>query len=168
MEPLIAASFKTGFISTILGPRRVGKTSLVKHLLQQLSNAKICPLNLDSMQIRERINKLELRALIEENCQQKIGGTQKLWVAIDEAQKCPALFDQIKIIYDEWKDNDKIKFILTGSAHLSLHQLSAETLAGRIELFYLQPFTLREISKINASDLPTSSLLNLINATPAA
>jgi predicted AAA+ superfamily ATPase len=156
---------KGGYITTILGPRRVGKTSLVKHLTAQLKNIKLCELNLDALQIRERINKIELKQLIEENCLQKIGGKQKLWVTIDEAQKCPVLFDQIKAIYDEWKDTDKIKFVLTGSAHLSLHQLSAETLAGRIELFYLQPFTLREISRLDTKALTIKSLLNLISDT---
>lgn len=165
IEPHIKSSLKGRFITTILGPRRVGKTSLVKHLTTQLANINLCELNLDSLQIRERINKLELQQLIEENCLQKIGGEQKLWVTIDEAQKCPALFEQIKVIYDEWKDTDKIKFVLTGSAHLNLHQLSAETLAGRIELFYLQPFTLREMSRLDTKALPIESLLNLISDT---
>lgn len=170
IEPHIKSSLKGRFITTILGPRRVGKTSLVKHLTMQLANINLCELNLDSLQIRERINKLELQQLIEENCLQKIGGEQKLWVTIDEAQKCPALFEQIKIIYDDWKDTNKIKFVLTGSAHLSLHQLSAETLAGRIELFYLQPFTLREMSRremsrLETNELPIKSLLNLISDT---
>jgi len=165
IEPHIKSSLKGRFITTILGPRRVGKTSLVKHLTTQLANINLCELNLDSLQIRERINKLELHQLIEENCLQKIGGEQKLWVTIDEAQKCPALFEQIKLIYDEWKDTDKIKFVLTGSAHLSLHQLSAETLAGRIELFYLQPFTLREMSRLDTEALPIKSLLDLISDT---
>lgn len=165
IEPQISSSLNGSFITTILGPRRVGKTSLVKHLTNQLANINLCELNLDSLQIRERINKLQLQQLIEESCLQKIGGDQKLWVTIDEAQKCPALFDQIKIIYDAWKDTNKIKFILTGSAHLSLHQLSAETLAGRIELFYLQPFTLREMSRLETKTIPIQSLLKLISDT---
>lgn len=168
IEPYIEFSLKSSFVTTILGPRRVGKTSLVKHLLTQLDDIKHCELNLDLMQIRDRINKLELKSLIEESCQQKIGGKYKLWVSIDEAQKCPALFEQIKIIYDGYKDTDKIKFILTGSAHLSLHQLSAETLAGRIEQYYLQPFTLRETSRLKLAEISVKSILNIINSTEAA
>lgn len=168
IEASIAISLRGGFITTILGPRRVGKTSLVKHLLEQGPNLRKCELNLDLMQNRDRINKLELKSLIEESCQQKIGGPHKLWVAIDEAQKCPALFDQIKIIYDAWKNTDKIKFILTGSAHLSLHQLSAETLAGRIEQFYMQPFTLREMTRIKVNEMPINSLLNIIGTADVA
>lgn len=61
----------------------------------------------------------------------------------------------MKILYDKHKDSDKIKFILTGSAVLSLHQLSAESLAGRIELHHLQEFTLRE-STLNLEILKLS------------
>jgi predicted AAA+ superfamily ATPase len=165
MQPQIEASLHKGYVTTILGPRRVGKTSLVKHLLAKLPQAKCCELNLDHRHIRERISKLELEAIIIESCKQHIGGKEKLWVAIDEAQKCPELFEQIKIIYDEWKDTDQIKFILTGSAHLSLHQLSAETLAGRIELYYLQPFTLRELTVKQAEDVPINSLLKVISTS---
>ena len=165
LEPIIETSLRTGYVTTILGPRRVGKTSLVKHLLAQMPNIKSCHLNLDQLQTRERIRNLELADLITESCQQHIGGPHKLWISIDEAQKSPELFEQIKIIYDDWKDSNKVKFILTGSAHLSLHQLSSETLAGRIESYYLQPFTLSELTSINAKGIPTNSLLELINST---
>lgn len=168
MQEQIAVSLHRSYITTILGPRRVGKSSLVKNLLTKLKGAKYCILNLDKRYIRERIEKLELETLIIENCMQHIGRKHKLWVVIDEAQKSPALFDQIKIIYDEWKDTDKIKFILTGSAHLTLHQLSAESLAGRIELYYLQPFTLRELTAKQSSDIPIHSLLQTISTNEAA
>lgn len=165
IEPIVNDSLHTGYITTILGPRRVGKSCLITHLLDQLADIKKCFINLDKLQVRERIRKQELENIITELCQQHIGGDKKLWVAIDEAQKCPELFEQIKVLYDLWKDTNKVKFILTGSAHLSLHQLSSETLAGRIELYYLQAFTLHELSSFSVQDLPKTRLLDKINNT---
>lgn len=101
--------------------------------------------------------------MIEEKAMQKIGGQKKIWVAIDEAQKCPEIFDQIKVLYDRFKGQDKIKFILTGSAILSLHQLSAESLAGRIEIHHLYEFTLREATLVKHRNLSLTSLFDLID-----
>ena len=43
-------------------------------------------------------------------------------------------------LYDKYKTQDAIKFILTGSAHLDLHEKSAETLAGRVQFYRLREF----------------------------
>ena len=88
----------------------------------------------------------------------RIGENKKIWILIDEAQKCPSLFDQIKMLYDQFKDKNSIKFILTGSGYLHLHQLSAETLAGRIELFYLREFGLRETLALNDNTIISGDL----------
>jgi predicted AAA+ superfamily ATPase len=101
--------------------------------------------------------------MIEESALQKLGGEKKIWVAIDEAQKCPALFDQVKLIYDKYKNQNAIKFILTGSGFLTLHQLSAESLAGRIELNHLREFGLQETAILQTGKkLPMVSLLDII------
>lgn len=140
----IESSFHRPFITAILGPRRVGKSLFVKHFSEKNSNLIWVFLNMDDMYQRLRVENHELEAMIIEGAKKHIGGEDKIWVVIDEAQKCPNVFDQIKILYDKYKDQEKVKFILTGSAVLSLHQLSAESLAGRIEMNHLQEFTLRE------------------------
>jgi len=161
----IESSLSRTCITAVLGPRRVGKTSLIKNYSQKITRGIWCTINLDSLSLRQRIANQELEQIIIEECHQNIGGKEKIWVAIDEAQKSPELFEQIKIIYDAWIDRDpeKIKFILTGSGHLSLHKLSTESLAGRIELYYLQPFTLRELCVMHGYEIETKSPLMLIN-----
>lgn len=95
---------------------------------------------------RLAVIQIGIASMIEEKILAQIkNSTDKIWVVIDEAQKCPELFEQIKILYDHFKDADRIKFILTGSAHLELHQLTAESLAGRIELWHLREFNQQEI-----------------------
>jgi len=155
----IEMSFENGFITAVLGPRRIGKTSLVMNYVQRNPDKIWVSLNMDDMFQRERVKKMQLSEMISEGARQVIG-ENKIWVTIDEAQKCPELFDQIKILYDCYKDQDKIKWILTGSAILSLHRLSAESLAGRIELHYLSEFNLREQSLLTELSMPTDSLLD--------
>lgn len=62
--------------------------------------------------------------------------------------------------------NTLIKFILTGSGLLHLHKLSAESLAGRVEIHHLYPFTLQEACVLlnQKLELPASSLLDMIFA----
>ncbi len=144
-ESTLFASFERSYISALLGPRRVGKTTLVTHYQTLHPNRNWAVLNMDSHHQRLRIANEELPQMIEETALKQLG-KDKIWVVIDEAQKCPELFEQVKIIYDTYKGKDKIKFILTGSAHLDLHNLSTESLAGRVDLLKLREFNLREIA----------------------
>ena len=144
----IFESFQGSFISALLGPRRVGKTTLVEHYIETHPGRKWIQFNMDERKQRQRIANGELVLMVEVSSLQNIGGREKLWVVIDEAQKCPELFDQVKFIYDQFKGQDRIKFILTGSAHLNLHMLAAETLAGRVDLLKLREFNLRETARL--------------------
>lgn len=160
---VLEKSIENQYITAILGPRRVGKTFFVQHYMAQHPARKWVMLNMDRMAERERITAGQLESSITEIALQSVGGQQKIWVVIDEAQKCPELFDQIKILYDRFKDQDRIKFIVTGSAALDLHKLSAESLAGRIELYYLQAFGLREAALLYESSVPADSLFDVLS-----
>lgn len=147
-QKILLSAFENPYITTILGPRRVGKTTFVEHYKNTHNKRTWVTFNMDSLQEKNRIDKGALHECIIENAKQHIGTGEKIWVIIDEAQKCPALFDQIKIIYDQQKNKNTIKFILTGSASLNLHNLCAESLAGRIELYFLNEFTLQEATAL--------------------
>ena len=101
-------SFEGPFISALLGPRRVGKTTLVKHYMDIHPERKWVQFNMDERKQRQRIANDELLSMIEESALQRVGGGRKLWIVIDEAQKCPELFDQVKLLYDKFKEKDKI------------------------------------------------------------
>lgn len=160
----IFASFEGPFISALLGSRRVGKSFLVSTFIESHPDRLWVKLNMDATEQRREIELKGLAYVIETQALCAIGKGPKLWVAIDEAQKYPPLFEAIKIIYDSYKDQEAIKFILTGSGYLELHQLTAESLAGRIELFYLNEFSLREHydlqKKTSLLTLPILSLLD--------
>ncbi|MCB1082513.1 MAG: ATP-binding protein [Chlamydiia bacterium] len=162
--PLIYASFERPRVTALLGARRVGKSTLLKAYITNHPHLKWVVFNMDSREERLKIEQKGLKGMIEESALQRIGKGEKLWVAIDEAQKCPALFDQVKILYDTYKDADAIKMILTGSGHLNLHQLASESLAGRVELMHLREFNLKEMANLltpNAS-IPLESIFDAL------
>lgn len=143
-EPQLLKAFSTALITAILGPRRVGKSTLIDHYLQQHPEITAVRLNMDNMVERDQIQAGELETMIITAIKRRLEPKRRVWVTIDEAQKCPAIFEQIKVLYDRYKDQDAIKFIITGSALLELHRLSAESLAGRVNLYYLSAFNLAE------------------------
>jgi len=65
-------------------------------------------------------------------------------ITIDEAQRCPELFNVIKGMVD--RERKPGRFLLSGSANFSLLKGMSESLAGRAIYLTLHPFTLREIS----------------------
>lgn len=64
---------------------------------------------------------------------------------IDEAQKVPEIFEAIKYYVDN-EPFEAGKYILTGSSQFKLRQNMADSLAGRIGILRLLPFTIEEIS----------------------
>ncbi|BFT94795.1 ATP-binding protein [Minisyncoccus archaeophilus] len=125
-------------ISLIVGPRQVGKTTLMKELIKYLEGRqeKIVFLNLDYDSDKrffasqdELIRKIEL----------EIGKSG--FVFIDEIQRKEDAGLFLKGIYD--RDLD-YKFIVSGSGSLELKEKIHESLAGRKRLFNLNPVSFEE------------------------
>ncbi|MFO7825939.1 MAG: ATP-binding protein [Cyclobacterium sp.] len=114
----------------IVGPRQVGKTTLVKSL--SWAKNKIY-LDLEKASDRAKLSDVELFLM---NYQ---GNT----VILDEIQLMPELFAELRSSIDE--DRRPGRFILLGSASPDLIRSSADSLAGRIGYIELTPFTLKEI-----------------------
>lgn len=62
---------------------------------------------------------------------------------LDEAQRVPDLFAYLQQILDE--SREKGLFVITGSQHLGLTQTVSQSLAGRVAILELLPFTYREL-----------------------
>lgn len=119
----------------VLGPRQVGKTTLVKEIRKRLNRESIY-LDLE--------NPADLAAL--NHPVEFLNSVKEKTVIIDEIQRRPELFPALRSIID----NDRVpgRFILLGSASPQLLFLSNETLAGRIVYLELTPFQLQEISHL--------------------
>lgn len=114
----------------LLGPRQVGKTTLVKNI--NLSKESIY-LDLEKASDRAKLADAELFL------KSHTGRT----VILDEIQLMPELFAELRSLIDE--DRVPGRFILLGSASPDLIRKSADSLAGRIAYLELSPFFLNEV-----------------------
>jgi predicted AAA+ superfamily ATPase len=119
----------------VLGPRQVGKTTLVNEIRKKLDKESIY-LDLE--------NPADLGAL--GHPVEFLNSIAHKTVIIDEIQRMPDLFPVLRSVID----NNRIsgRFILLGSATPQLLFLSNETLAGRIAYLELDPFDHTEIQHL--------------------
>ena len=73
-------------------------------------------------------------------------------IVLDEIQKVPDLFPAIKLAVD--KDRQPGRFLLTGSANVMTLPRLSESLAGRMEIIPLFPFSAGELAGIAERFLP--------------
>jgi len=119
----------------IHGARQTGKSTLVKHIAENDYPAKY--LTFDDAGIL---------SAAQNNPHDFISGYSDNLV-IDEVQRVPEIFLAIKSFVD--KKRKAGKFILTGSANVLLLPKVSESLAGRMEILNLFPFSQSEISSAN-------------------
>ena len=117
----------------ILGARRVGKTSLIKNLLEQLDEPFLS-LNGEAINVHDM---LAMRTV--ENYLQILGSKRLLF--IDEAQKIPDIGQKLKLMIAEIPG---LKIIVTGSSSFDIYNETGEPLTGRKYTFKLYPFSERE------------------------
>lgn len=132
----------------VTGARQVGKTTMLRHLAEEQERTYV---TLDNIMVRE----------LAQNDPALFFQTYKLPIIIDEVQKAPQLFEQIKIICDE--SEEKGLFWLTGSQQFSMMKNVRETLAGRIGILELYSLSRNEVDAISFSNELDFSLPCLIN-----
>lgn len=113
----------------VTGARQVGKTTMLKHLAEGTDRTYI---SLDDSMVRE-LAKRDPVLFFQ---------TYKPPILIDEVQKAPELFEQIKVIVDNSEDPGLIW--LTGSQQYKMMEKVRETLAGRIGILTLYSLSQRE------------------------
>ncbi|RPJ07379.1 MAG: ATP-binding protein [Spirochaetaceae bacterium] len=113
----------------ITGPRQSGKTTLLKNLLPDYSY-----ITFDDPLERER-------AAADPNLFLEQMGDK---IIIDEIQYVPELLSYIKIRIDENR-GEYGRFVLTGSQQFSLMKNIGDSLAGRIAILELLPFSVTEM-----------------------
>ena len=127
---------KNGFITVIYGPRRVGKTFLLREIQKKFPVQKTLLLNGDTQETRDLLDTTSITKLaqIVKNYSS---------IIIDEAQRVPNISLVLKIIIDNFPKKD---IIITGSTSLKLSRGVAETLTGRTIKYYLYPLSTKELS----------------------
>ena len=125
-----------GKVIIVYGARQVGKTTLVKQILDRYNGKKLY-LNCELLSVRQRLSIPEAEKL------KSYLGDHKL-IVLDEAQKIDNIGLILKILIDTYPE---IQIIATGSSSFDLADKTSEPLTGRADTFILYPFSIAEISQ---------------------
>ena len=128
-------------ITILLGPRQVGKTTLLLRLIELLKNkgvdeGSIFYYNFDDIDLRSNM-KRDFRFIqkdIEKRTGTPIENGSKIYLFLDEGQKSPSVFELVKLFFDK---TYPLKCFISGSSSLNIKDTSVETLSGRVHYFYL-------------------------------
>ena len=135
----------------LMGPRRVGKTVLLYHMVQELIDSGTSPNKIIFITIENPIyNNIPLEQLFS-YAKEATGLTDKSdWhIIFDEIQYCRDWEVHLKSLVDSYR---KDKFIVSGSAAAALKFASNESGAGRFTDFLLPPLTFNEYIALKGLD----------------
>ena len=117
----------------LLGPRQVGKSTLI----QSLAPLKLINLMDENLYVSYLKEPARLK--------RELAGLERpSLVAIDEIQRVPALLNMIQLLLDE---GSKHRFLLTGSSARKLKRGHANLLPGRILMEHLDPLSFWELGE---------------------
>ena len=130
----------------VVGARQVGKSTMLKHLAKGQNRTYV---TMDDTQLRifaQTDPKLFLQ-------------TYQPPLLIDEVQKAPELFEEIKILCDE--SDERGQFWLTGSQSKKLVKKAGDSLAGRLCILKMYSLSAREKLGVDPTDDLDFSLKSL-------
>ena len=128
-------------IVAIGGLRRVGKTTLMYQMIEELLGTGVDPMDILYFSLDER--REGLREVLDAYAS-SVGrdiGSGRAFVFLDEIQKHAGWTDELKLLYDALPD---IKFVVSGSAALGLERRGRESLAGRMFFTRVEPLSFSE------------------------
>ena len=125
----------------LLGPRQVGKTTLINTILDdQGEKAGIARFTGDDSSDRANLSNTTIVAL------QRLVSDNKI-IFIDEAQRIENIGLTLKLLTDHFKS---VQVIASGSSALELADKIKEPLTGRKYEYYLYPLSFAEMCKKNS------------------
>ncbi len=132
--------FESKEIIVIYGPRQVGKTSLLKYLIENYIKKNAFYFDLELPILLELCNQGAenvFRYLIQKGADEK----SKIFLIIDEIQYLDDPTKFLKIMHDHYPS---IKLIVSGSSTFEIKKKFKESLAGRTINFELYPLSFEE------------------------
>lgn len=133
IEPLLKTAGREYPVVLVTGPRQVGKSTVMQHVIDELGE-DVEHLSLDD---------LDLRRMASEDPSLFLQ-LHEPPLFIDEVQYAPQLFSQIKVAVDSGAPAGS--FWLSGSQQFALMELAGESLAGRAAVVSLSSLSLREMN----------------------
>ena len=141
LQPVIEQKFFKGKVIILLGPRQVGKTTLMKQIEATLAPAArpVIVLDCDEPYDRELLtnaNSTDLSMVLRD----------AKTIIIDEAQRVQNIGLTVKLLADKFKN---VQIVVTGSSSLELVNKLKEPLTGRKFEYVLLPISTQEIINNN-------------------
>lgn len=156
--PLALRRLREGLtkITVLSGPRQVGKSTLVRQIIQTLLDEGTAPhrifyvqfdelpelLNLDAEPILRLAEWFEKQKL-KQSFNQAAAANQRAYLLLDEVQNLDTWAPQLKFLVD----TSDVRVLVTGSSALRIES-GRDSLAGRISTLEMGPLFLREILEI--------------------
>ncbi|MEX2130854.1 MAG: ATP-binding protein [Pseudohongiellaceae bacterium] len=126
----------------LLGPRRVGKTILIRHLIADLLDGGIAPRCIAYVEMdHPLLHGQSLEALVHQIEEVTPGGEGSRYLFFDEIQSHKDWEKYLKSLVDHRPD---LRILVSGSAAAALKRQSTESGAGRFTDFLLPPLTFSE------------------------
>ncbi|MGA2916643.1 MAG: ATP-binding protein [Sedimentisphaerales bacterium] len=158
VDSVLADLKEIGQVISITGPRRVGKSTALMHIISSLiDHHKIDPkrilyFSFDDPDIfaSQEFQSVIFDLLIERT--KKFEGT--CYFFLDEIQRLPRWELYVKKYYDL---KTSVRFIISGSASSPIFRSSQESLLGRIKDHHLLPFSFREFCQYRLLSRPSFS-----------
>lgn len=135
VTPRLLAALEDTPAVMLVGPRQAGKSTLVQDIVAGAHPARY--VSLDDLRVLEAARRDPVGFI------EGVDGP----LAIDEVQRAPELLLSIKAAID--RNRRPGRFILTGSAQVMLLPTVSESLAGRVEVHTLWPFSQAEIEGVS-------------------
>lgn len=144
IEPVVERRAENSKAILLTGARQVGKSTLFRHLFSNVNQVTFD----DDLLLAQASEDPGLFLL-----------NNPAPLMIDEVQKCPSIFNRLKIVLDNTDRHGN--FYLTGSQKLQLMEDVSDSLAGRISIVELTGLSLREINGVdfNMHFVPSESYL---------
>lgn len=141
-----------GRIVILFGPRRVGKTTLVRKVLTNHLDKQTAYFNCDLQSVQTGL------AIQEATLLKSFLGDNDL-VVLDEAQNIPDVGKILKILVDTYPE---MQIIATGSSSFDLANRTGEPLTGRAYPLRLYPVSLHELAGKSGYSVIESRMDNLL------
>ncbi len=144
---LKAVSHPGARIQVLRGPRQVGKSTAILHLVRRLIRGGTPPTDIllirfDLDLLRETGNMLKiLRWYTDEIRHSPLGQGRPCYLLLDEIHKLDRWDEQVKHVFDTYRP----RVVMTGSSSVLVARGQRESLAGRALTSELPPFLFREV-----------------------